>query len=408
MAIVRARHSAVYPHALHARRATNPAPAAMRASATAAAAAAAELARHRRRLSGPLLDRIDLLSRFTATPAERRPPIELRAGARAVARRPASARRRGSAGRACGSTPSMDARMLAGTCGSTSAAESLLDGARRQGLLSARGEHRMLRVARTIADLAGSERVRAADVGGALALRCETRRRERRRREDRLRRPALRRCRLLRELGPLLDYRSARPRSPRRAARLGGRGADRGAGRAPPEPRCANGTRAPGRPRRCEPPATGSRSAATTSAYPRPSRATAAPAVLTCSAAPSACELLAAPGGGVPGLSRGQRLRDARWRAASRRGLAAAGRDGRGGPGWADRSRGARGRAEARRARWRFSADGLAAARRARRDRAQRARAEWRLRRLGAAVAVPGRRWGPVACGRIVAGARLR
>ena len=44
--------------------------------------------------------------------------------------------------------------------------------AREQGLLSARGEHRVLRVARTIADLDGSERVRARDVGAALALRA--------------------------------------------------------------------------------------------------------------------------------------------------------------------------------------------------------------------------------------------
>ena len=40
-------------------------------------------------------------------------------------------------------------------------------------MLSARGQHRVLRVARTIADLNGSERVRARDVGGALALRPE-------------------------------------------------------------------------------------------------------------------------------------------------------------------------------------------------------------------------------------------
>jgi magnesium chelatase family protein len=45
--------------------------------------------------------------------------------------------------------------------------------ARESGLLSARGQHRVLRVARTIADLNGSERVRARDVGGALALRPE-------------------------------------------------------------------------------------------------------------------------------------------------------------------------------------------------------------------------------------------
>ena len=46
--------------------------------------------------------------------------------------------------------------------------------ARESGLLSARGEHRVLRVARTIADLGASNRVRARDIGAALALRPDT------------------------------------------------------------------------------------------------------------------------------------------------------------------------------------------------------------------------------------------
>jgi len=49
--------------------------------------------------------------------------------------------------------------------------QALLRAARREGLLSARGEHRALRVARTIADLNGCERVSPAHVGAALALR---------------------------------------------------------------------------------------------------------------------------------------------------------------------------------------------------------------------------------------------
>ena len=52
-------------------------------------------------------------------------------------------------------------------------AEELLRKNQRRGLLSARGQHRVLRVARTIADLHGSEQIRARDVGSALALRSE-------------------------------------------------------------------------------------------------------------------------------------------------------------------------------------------------------------------------------------------
>jgi magnesium chelatase family protein len=51
--------------------------------------------------------------------------------------------------------------------------ETLLQQAAARGLLSARGQHRVLRVARTIADLAGSPTVRLADLGAALAVRPE-------------------------------------------------------------------------------------------------------------------------------------------------------------------------------------------------------------------------------------------
>jgi magnesium chelatase family protein len=52
-------------------------------------------------------------------------------------------------------------------------AHELMRAAGRTGMLSARGETRVLRVARTIADLNRSDRVRARDVGAALALRPE-------------------------------------------------------------------------------------------------------------------------------------------------------------------------------------------------------------------------------------------
>ncbi len=51
------------------------------------------------------------------------------------------------------------------------AADATLRAAYETGTLSARGHQRILRVARTIADLDGSERVRADHVGEALSLR---------------------------------------------------------------------------------------------------------------------------------------------------------------------------------------------------------------------------------------------
>jgi magnesium chelatase family protein len=65
----------------------------------------------------------------------------------------------------------MDGRMLRRHVRLDERSERMLRSARAAGLLSARGEHRVLRVARTIADLDASGRVRACDLGAALALR---------------------------------------------------------------------------------------------------------------------------------------------------------------------------------------------------------------------------------------------
>jgi magnesium chelatase family protein len=65
----------------------------------------------------------------------------------------------------------MDASMLRRHVRLPAEAERMLDAARERGLLSARGQHRVMRVARTIADLAGRERVLTQDLGEAIALR---------------------------------------------------------------------------------------------------------------------------------------------------------------------------------------------------------------------------------------------
>jgi magnesium chelatase family protein len=65
----------------------------------------------------------------------------------------------------------MDARMLGEHVRVEARGEELLRQACERGLLSARGHARVLRVARTLADLDASAGVRARDVGAALALR---------------------------------------------------------------------------------------------------------------------------------------------------------------------------------------------------------------------------------------------
>ncbi len=175
VAISRARHSAVYPARFMLIAATNPCPCGYAGEGETCGCNEADMARHRRRLSGPLLDRIDLLSTLQRdlTHDLRAPALTSSAQAReqvACARARQAARL---AGEGVAVNAHMDGRMLRRHVRLDARGQELLRAARQRGLLSARGEHRVLRVARTIADLDASDRVRAADLGAALALRPE-------------------------------------------------------------------------------------------------------------------------------------------------------------------------------------------------------------------------------------------
>jgi magnesium chelatase family protein len=131
----------------------------------------ADLRRHRRRLSGPLLDRMDLL-----VDVERPTEVDLRSGPvvdSATARdRVAGARERQRhrfGGIRCNGE--MDAREVRRHVRLEPAASDALGRAYAVGALSARGRHRIMRVARTIADLAHHDRVTHEDLLAALSLR---------------------------------------------------------------------------------------------------------------------------------------------------------------------------------------------------------------------------------------------
>jgi magnesium chelatase family protein len=173
VAIVRAGHSAIYPARFMLLAATNPCPCGYAGAGERCRCSAAELARHRRRLSGPLLDRIDLLARFEHDEAHDLSAPALMSSAQAR-ERVLAARERQTArlsGEGVGVNAEMDASMLSRHVALPQGGEEMLRRAREQGMLSARGQHRVLRVARTIADLNGSERVRRRDLGAAIALR---------------------------------------------------------------------------------------------------------------------------------------------------------------------------------------------------------------------------------------------
>lgn len=129
--------------------------------------------RHARRLSGPLLDRIDLSVRVDRpTAAElQAPPLRTSAGERERVRAARELQEARLTGTGVSCNAHMDARLLRRHLALDDAAGLQLSRVYERGLLSARGRHRVLRVARTVADLAGSETVRTSHLLSALALR---------------------------------------------------------------------------------------------------------------------------------------------------------------------------------------------------------------------------------------------
>ncbi len=176
VAIVRAKHSAVYPARFMLIAATNPCPCGYAGEGERCRCGETDMARHRRKLSGPLLDRIDLQAKLEngggeGLGAEPWTSSEKARERVTLARERQAHRLRGE----CTTVNAhMDVRMLERHARLDEQGQRILSEAQSRGTLSARGQHRTLRVARTIADLNGCERVRMRDVGVALSLRPET------------------------------------------------------------------------------------------------------------------------------------------------------------------------------------------------------------------------------------------
>ncbi|HST55298.1 MAG TPA: YifB family Mg chelatase-like AAA ATPase [Solirubrobacteraceae bacterium] len=175
VAIVRARHSAIYPTRFSLIAATNPCPCGYAGEIERCRCTDLQMARHRRKLSGPLLDRIDLLThleRETSYGLREHPYTSSKCAREAVmeARERQATRLRGEGIQV---NADMDVAVLRRHARLDEGAKRKLSETEAFGLLSTRGQHRLLRVARTIADLAGSEHTSELHVSDALAMRAD-------------------------------------------------------------------------------------------------------------------------------------------------------------------------------------------------------------------------------------------
>ncbi len=176
VAIVRAKHSAVYPTRFMLLAATNPCPCGYADEGELCRCSETDMARHQRKLSGPLLDRIDLQAKLenAGVGGLNAEPLTGSAKARELVTEARERQARRLREESVSVNAQLDARLLERHVRLDDGGQRLLGEAYARGKLSARGQHRTLRVARTLADLGGRERVSMRDVGVALSLRPET------------------------------------------------------------------------------------------------------------------------------------------------------------------------------------------------------------------------------------------
>jgi magnesium chelatase family protein len=133
-----------------------------------------EIARYQKRISGPLLDRIDIHVEVPRVDDEKladKRNVESSQTVRATVQAARERQLQHFAGTKLTCNAEMGPSEVRECCQTEASGEKLLKAAMQQLHLSARAFHRVLKLARTIADLAGSEMIAANHVAEAIQYR---------------------------------------------------------------------------------------------------------------------------------------------------------------------------------------------------------------------------------------------
>ena len=169
--ISRAGRQAEFPACFQLVCAMNPCPCGRGGDASGECGCSADqVRRYRDRISGPLLDRIDLQVTVPRPPPDVLRPGTAKGESSAAVRRRVEAARRIQAKRGGRLNARLDAREVARQCALQPTDWDLLATAAERRELSPRACHRVLKVARTIADLAGTPVITTEHLAEALSL----------------------------------------------------------------------------------------------------------------------------------------------------------------------------------------------------------------------------------------------
>jgi magnesium chelatase family protein len=171
--VVRGQRAVVFPTRFILVAATNPCPCGYAGEGERCTCSEVDHRRHQRRLSGPLLDRMDLLVNVFRPSEDEMgaAPVTDSATMRDRVTEARERQRRRFQGTRASCNGELDAGLIHSRVRLDDEAQASLGGAYLNGELSARGRHRVIRVAQTIADLEGRDRISGRDVYQALTLR---------------------------------------------------------------------------------------------------------------------------------------------------------------------------------------------------------------------------------------------